>query len=216
MNATTALGLEDLPSESSVAVLRRNQDLAHFARRVYRMAGTGLRFTRLGEDETLATPEDVYLSLTYAGTPFVLRVSGAWAEALAQEAGVSMTDLSGPSLQLLCMTRLIPLLPREVRLQSAHWVTPESQQVLLGLSHVGAWAGVHARTGEFTGHRFAVFAPDGFPLYSFFSSCDVWLQERTPSVLINLALPLPLVAARWSVKAADMVDLAVGDVLFIQ
>lgn len=210
------LSLRDLPEVDAKAVMQRNADLRHMSRREYEFGGMALRFERFWDVAPGRGKGDIWLALVHAGAPVRLCLSRTWAEFFAGMAGLTLSEIGRDKLELLCLTRLVPHLPRSVQFQAVAY-TPDDLPPFQGelVSH-GHWRGVQAATGEFSGHEFQIEAAEGFAAYAFLSTFDPFLRRHLPSPLATLALPLPLVAARWVAEAADLADLEVGDVLFIE
>ena len=115
---THALTLDDLMALDGRAVAERNADLLHLSRREFNCAGLVLRFERRFAAQSSQRAGDVWLALVHAGLPLRLRVSQQWAESLAAGVGVSLQGLDRNKLELLCLTRLAPHLPRTVQFQA--------------------------------------------------------------------------------------------------
>lgn len=210
-----ALTLNDLAVLDGPCVAKRNMDLLHLSRREYHCAGLVLRFGRQDADPTPDQAGDVWLALVHAGQPLRLRISKPWAESLAGSAGLTLHGLDRGKLDLLCLTRLVPHLPSTLQYQAAAFAPTELPEPTEDFVNHGIWCGVHCETDEVSGHQVQIEAAANFPIYGFFASFDRYLRRAKPHRLAQLSLPVPLVAARWTVQASDLVGLEVGDVLLI-
>lgn len=213
--AVEPIGLDSLPNLPLAEVQMRNRDLQHFARREFVCAGVSLRFQRVTGHEAAAQRGDVWLALQFAGSPVVLRVARDWAQLVANSAGVALADLHNDTLNLLCLTRLVPKLPPGVRYEMAAFSQDSLGVTLEGLDSRGSWAASNALSGEPCNYRLQLWAAEGFPVYAFFAAFDAYVRRFLPSALQSFPLSLPLVAARWSIEADQLVGLELGDVLII-
>jgi hypothetical protein len=236
-----ALGLADLAALDAGEAARRNADLAYLARRVFRLGGVAVRFIADTAPNAEAAPtaagagagggpaatagaaglveaaDDVavWLWLEWAGAPLLAGLSAAWAAALAQGAGVGLEQLSDETLDLLWQLRLSARLPAGLVLRQAAFRREALTDLPAGLAFTGRWTGLHQATGEASGHGVQLWAGPGFPLQALHRAFEPFVSEVLPSPLAQLPIALPLVAARWSVDAAELQDLAVGDVLLL-
>lgn len=212
--ASSPLGLEDLTALDAQAVMARNADLWHLSRREYDVGGLDLRFERV-ETPQPAQAGDIYLALLHAGSLAHVRVSRPWADSLASAVGIRLDGLGPDKLELLCLTRLSPHLPKSVQFQAAAYALTDLPPTPNALHDHGTWCGVHSNTGEFSGHALQILADGAFPVYAFIAAFDQYLKRALPPRMAGLPLSVPLVAARWTTDAADLVGLEVGDVLLI-
>jgi hypothetical protein len=208
------LSLDDLALLDGQAVMARNADILHLSRREYHLDGLRLRFERI---ETTQTPQagDIWLALLHAGSIVHLRVSRQWADSLAGAAGISLEGLGRDKLELLCLIRLSPHLPKSVQLLAVAYSLADLHQEPHELYNHGAWRGVHTITGEVSGYVLQIFAEQTFPVYAFIASFDPYLKRSLAPRMASLPLSVPLVAARWTADAGDLIGLEVGDVLLI-
>jgi hypothetical protein len=211
----SVLTLEDLPELEGLAVMQRNADLLQMSRREYDLGGVALRFERFWGPGAALMADDIWLALQFAGAPVRLRISRAWAEFLSSLAGVTLTAMSRDKLDLLCLTRLVPQLPRSVQFQAAAYTPADLPSPPGELVSHGSWRGVHAATGEPSGHEFQVEAAAGFAVQAFLGAFDSYLRRMLSPPLAALPLSMPLVAAHWTADAGDLAGLEVGDVLLI-
>lgn len=218
------VALEELPELDGREVARCNADLAQFGRRVFSVAGAPVLFHRASENEVsrseldteLARPGSAWLWLEWSGVPLLAVVSPALAEAVAQMVADTGVDQLGPSgMELFGQLMLAPRLPEGLMLRQiglsrmALGEMPSTPELL------GTWWGRHRGTGEPSGHRITVFAAADFPLVALLTVVAGMASAILPSPLAGLPIPMPLVAARWSVDALQLIDLAVGDVLIL-
>jgi hypothetical protein len=211
----STLELSELPEVPVHEVAWSNADLQFFARRVYRFAGLQVRFGRQGEASAVApsAKSGVWMALAFAGQELVLQCSQACAQTVLQAQGWSLEGLSPEALQLMGQTRLAPVLPDGVVLRSLSFAS--NAMLSPGLVPMGTWAARHASTQEPSEISMRVWAPPGFAFYAFAKAWDAWLLGHEKPRFAALPWTLPLVCARWSTDAADIEDLAVGDVLLI-
>lgn len=209
------LTLDDLLVLEARSVSERNTDLMHMARREYGLGELGLRFERLALASSTPPSGGVWLALLHAGLPVHVRVSRPWADSLAGTLGLTLDELSRDQLELLCLTRLSPMLPPSVQFQAAACARTELPQQPDDFVNRGTWFGLHGATGEISGHEWQIMASEAFPVYAFIASFDAYLKRTPAARLSRLPLSVPLVAARWMIDAGDLVGLEVGDVLLI-
>lgn len=157
----------------------------------------------------------VWLWLEWAGAPMLAGLSAAWAGAATQAAGVGLEQLSDETLDLLAHLRLSARLPAGLVLRQAAFRREALADLPKGLVPIGGWTGRHLSTDEASGHAVRLWAEPGFPVQSLLRAFEPFVSEVLPSPLAQLPIALPLVAARWSVDAGELRDLAVGDVLLI-
>jgi hypothetical protein len=110
---------------------------------------------------------------------------------------------------------LAPLWPGGLVLRQATVAFETLTGVPEGLQALGTWVGRHQHTGEPSGHEVTLWAAPDFPLAALLDACAAWASARLPSPLEGLPIEMPLVAARWSIEAGQLADLAVGDVLLL-
>jgi hypothetical protein len=153
--------------------------------------------------------------------PLLAGGSAAWAGALAQAEGVALAQLGPETLDLLCQLRLAPRLPTGLTLRQAAFerlaLAAEAAEAAEGpgLALAGQWVGRHLATGEASGHALQLWAPPGFALQALLQTLEPLVSDTLASPLAQLPIALPLVAARWQLPAAELIDLAVGDVLVL-
>ena len=207
--------ISELPEVQAPDVAWRNADLQFFARRVYRFAGLQLRFERLEGVPSSAPLNGTggWIALRFGGQEVVLQCSQAWLQTLLQAQGWTAEGLSEESLNLMGQTRLAAVLPEGVALQRLSF---SSDGLLSGaVEPLGTWQARHASTQEPSDISVAVWAPAGFSFYAFAKVWDAWLLGHEKPRFAALPWTLPLVGARWTIDAADIHGLAVGDVLLI-
>ncbi len=210
-----ALTLDDLLALEARSVCERNIDLMHMGRREYGLGGLALRFERLELASTTQKHGGIWLALLHAGLPVHVGVSRSWADSLVRTLGLTLDELSWDKLELLCLTRLLPVFPPSVQFQAAAYARTELPQQPDDFVNRGTWVGLHSATGEMSGHDWQIMASEAFPVYAFIASFDAYLKHPPAARLARLPLPIPLVAARWMIDAGDLVGLEVGDVLLI-
>lgn len=209
---TPALTLQALLVLESAEVARRNQDLREMARRIYAVASQPLRFAWM---PGRTAPEGGLLAeLFWQGQPVRVALSRAWSQSLVSSVLPDLQALSPEVLDLLAITRAAPALPPGVVLRRLHLQSESLADDTLGF--VGTWAGSDAVSNEATGHELGLWGGADFPVYAFFRAFDAWVLRHLPSPLAGCPMSLPLVGARWQAPAADLHDLAVGDILLIQ
>lgn len=213
--APVALTIDALTPLDAASVAARNTDLAHMAWREYALGGAAVRFERRQTVEALSGPGDVWLSVLHAGSPARLRISRAWADALASSAGLRLRDMGRDKLELLCLTRLMPHWPETVTLEAAAFTQDDLAAPSDALVSHGVWVGVYTASQEDSGHAVEVLAAPAFAVYALIAAFDQHLLRARPPRLAQLPWSLPLVAARWTIDAGELVGLEVGDVLLI-
>lgn len=209
------LTLDDLPELDAQMLAECNADLLHMGRREYDFVGQVLRFERRSVEPSAPLAGDVWLAFQHAGSPLHVRVSRPWADAMAGAAGLSLNELGRDKLELLCLTRLSPLLPSTLQFLAAAFSNADLPQLPEPFLNHGTWCGVYSATGEVSALDFQIVAPSNFPVYAFIASFDRYLMRWLPPRLAGLPLSVPMVAARWTIDAGDLVGLEVGDVLLI-
>ena len=213
-----AIGWDELPMLDGREVARRNADLAQMGRLVFSVGGASVRFTRTPCDQAIteAPREAVWLSLHWAGMPVLGAVSPALAHAVALSLADQDLEQLGPeSVGLFAQIVLAPLWPAGLVLRQAAVAYERLTGMPEGLQALGTWVGRHQNTGEPSGHAVTLWAAPDFPLAALLEACTGWASARLPSPLEGFPVELPLVAARWSVEAGQLADLAVGDVLLL-
>lgn len=215
---STAIGLQDLIAFEGAEVDRLNADLAFLDRRIFQLGGLELRFVRLDDGaptaETAAPPA-AWLWLERAGVPLLAGFSAAWAGAWTQDAGMGLDQLSEEALNLLAQLTLSPRLPAGLTLRAAALERDAMTDLPPGLGAVGRWSGRDAATGEPSGHEIQVWGGAGCTPQALYATVAPLTHRVLPPPLAQVPVPLPLVAARWSVDADQLHDLAVGDVLLL-
>jgi hypothetical protein len=214
------LELRDLAQEEPDCVMRRNADLLHLGRCVYHFAGSNFKWVRMSSVPEGDQPGDLWLALTFQGQPVMLRVSQAWAQALAGGVGLDICTLDDDLLNVLCLSRLVPHLPRGLI-----WLgVSRSRSDLLAWSvwtqevswhDFGVWIAHDPLTEEPGTWQVQIWGQPDMALYALWHAFDPYVAHRPPTPLSESPWALPLVAARWSVDALELTDLAVGDVLLI-
>lgn len=210
MSTVQVLTPHDLAALDAFAVTRRNRDLQAMARRIYGLGGQRLRFA---VSEQAPPQGGLQAQISWQGHSLWVALDRAWSAALLSR--WPGQQLAAPQvLELMALTRVAPALPQGVGLERLWQAAPGEAAPPAPLA--GVWTGQLADTGEPSGHALALWAAPELPVYAFFQAFDAWLVELAPTPLAGLPIDLPLVAARWQAPAADLQDLAAGDVLMIQ
>jgi len=217
------VGWSDLPALEAAAVALRNADLALLGRRVFTVGGVPVRFEQaphgapVGQEvQTPVWEPAVWLWLEWSGAPLLAGVSPAWAGAVAQAlAGLGLDQVGGQSLDLLCQFKLAPKLPAGLTLRQAALSRQALHDAPTDLARLGAWMGRHPATQEPSAHAVELWAGPGFALQALLRAFVPLATQQLPAPLAAMPIALPLVAARWQVRAHELQDLAVGDVLVL-
>jgi len=238
------VGWDDLPALDAAAVALRNADLALLGRHVFTVGGVPVRFEQalpapqqgaaggpggqhaaqqvphgapVGQDvQQPAWEPAVWLWLEWSGAPLLAGVSAAWAGAVAQAlAGLGLDQVGEQSLDLLCQFKLAPKLPAGLTLRQAALSRQALHDAPSGLTRLGAWVGRHPATQEPSAHAVELWAGPGFALQALLRAFVPLATQQLPAPLAAVPIALPLVAARWQVRANELQDLAVGDVLVL-
>lgn len=207
------LTLADLPVLELHPALS-NAHLLWCSRRHFSVGGVDLQFEPVADVTPLA-PVAIWMQLDFAGAPCVLGLSAAWASALIQSDGWTLESLDDASLDLWCQTRWARQFPAGLLLTQSCFKR-ESLGLPVGEAmNRSAWIGRHVSSREISGHQLQLWTPDSFPVMALAELVGLKAKAVLPSPLSSLPITLPMVAARWSVDAQDLVDLAVGDLLLV-
>ena len=217
------IGLDDLPAIDAAQAGQINVDLACLARCVFDIGGAKVRFVgqlpsppgSLQGSSAAADEPAAWLWLEWAGVPMLAGFSAAWAGAATQALGVGLDQLSDEALDLLAQWQLSPRLPKGLVLRQAALSRSALRGVPEGLGWVRQWSGLHEATAEPCGHSVQLWAAPGLPLHALHQVLAPLAIATVPTALAHLPITLPLVAARWSVDAAVLRDLSIGDVLLL-
>jgi hypothetical protein len=206
--------LNDLP-ECSVSLAQAHAQWAWCARRVFAPAGVPLQFKPVDFSELLSAPK-MWLRLDFSGQAFGVALSPAWAAALVIADGWSLDSLDDASLDAWCRVRWASAFPAGLTLlQAGFSATAAGLDALSAWPLKQAWQAIHVDSQERSGHEIQLCAPADFPLQAMAQLVSACAQSVQPSPMAGVYLDLPLVAARWTSDAADVVDLAVGDLLLV-
>jgi hypothetical protein len=212
--AAVTMTLADLP-ECPVSPAQAHAQWAWCARRVFAPAGVPLQFLPQDQAGLRAAPW-IWLRLNFAGQEFGLALSEAWAAALVLADGWALEGLDDASLDAWCRVRWAANFPQGLMLlQAGFSAAAAGLDALSSWPWHQAWRGVHVASQEDSGHEVQLWAPADFPAQAAAQLVSGCAQSVLASPLAGLHLDLPLVAARWTADAADVVDLAVGDLLLV-
>jgi hypothetical protein len=209
---------EDLPLLDAREVELRNADLGRLGPLVFSVAGVPLRFERAPDTahQTAPPPAGTWLWLSWAGLPLLAAVSPAFSDAVTQSmADVALDQLGESGLNLFAQLMLAPRLPTGLTLRQATRTREALQEMPQGLELLGRWQGRHLNSGEPSWHQVSLWGAADFPLGALLDALAHLAFSRRASPLARFPIALPLVAARWSVDAEVLQDLAVGDVLML-
>lgn len=212
--------LKDLPEINADEVARHNSDVLHFSRVIYQIADAKVRWGLHENQESIWQRGDTWVALDFQGQSLFLRLSRDFSQLLTQQAQVNLSDLNDEILNLLCLLRLPALLPEGVRYRAAAFsrqalnASIQDEPAQEWIQH-GTWSGKLQPAQEKNGFYFQLWASSEFAVYSFFKAWEVLIVHVDEPVLSGLPLNLPLVGARWMVKADRLSEIEVGDVLLI-
>lgn len=214
----TPITRDDLPGLDGREVALRNADLALLGRAVFSVGGAPVGFQRVPGAVSVSPSGQpaVWFRLTWSGLPLLVAASTALADAVAQSlADVGVDQLGASGLELLSQLMLAPLLPAGLTLREAACSREALTEMPEVTEPLGTWQGRHLDSGEPSGHWLALWAEPRFPLAALLGAVAGLASSHRPHALAALPIALPLVAARWSVDADQLLDLAVGDVLIL-
>jgi hypothetical protein len=206
-----AFSLEDLRSCSLAEIRRDNEDLATLSRQLYEWCGTQYEVGRAVE----AVDEALWLQLNVTGQVVVIGLSRSLASALLQVDNLNWDELSPGILSLWAHQRLGPRWPAHLPLvdvalhRDGLGVDPS---VWALQSH---WSASLANASEPTSLAVSIWSEHTCPLDWISQALAPWFVGYRPYPLRHLSLRWPLVAARWTVDAHVLSDLAIGDVLLL-
>lgn len=209
---------EDLPWLDAREVALRNADLARLGRAVFSVGGVPLRFERvpLEPQAAPARAAGTWLWLSWSGLPLLAAISPALSDAVTQSmADVAVDQLGDSGLSLFAQLMLAPHLPAGLTLRQAARTREAMVELPQGLEPLGLWQGRHLDAGEPSGHEVVLWAGPDFPISALLGAVARLASATSASPLSDFPIDLPLVAARWSVDAEVLQDLAVGDVLML-
>lgn len=214
----TPVTFDDLPLLEGREVALRNADLALLGRAVFSVGGAPIRFQRTPgvAAASLRSPAAAWLWLSWSGQPLLAAASAPLAEAVAQSVADAGLEQLGPSgIELFAQLMLAPLLPDGLTLRQAALSREAMSEMPALREPLGTWQGRHLESGEPSGHWLALWAGPQFPLAALLGAVAGLASSRLAPALAALPVAMPLVAARWSVEADQLLDLAVGDVLML-
>jgi hypothetical protein len=209
--APVPLTLDDLRILSRAEVARDNEDLALWGKVIFEWGGFRFQLSRASE------PLDagLWLQMQVAGQGVLVGLSAAVASALLKVDQLTLEDISPSVLSLWVHRRLSQRWPSHLPLMSAALRREDLAGEITHWPLQSAWCAVSGSPAESTGLGVSVWSPDPCPLAWLREALSPWSAGRQPAAMRDLSLPWPLVAARWTVDADVLTDLAVGDVLLL-
>ena len=209
--AAVPLSLEDLPELRAADVLQANEDLARWSRRVFRLSGQHLELRR-GQ---VPHAWGLWLHVSAAGVPVTLGLSKPLAELLLQPDQLQLNGMTQPLLELWGARRLAGRMPEGVELRAVALDRDGLSQDCTGAPLKSVWKAVTAEQGQPTALCAGMWCGEHPMDDQILAWLRPWAVGQRPPSLAQCALALPLVAARWTVDADSLADLAVGDVLLL-
>ena len=202
---------DDLRELSRTDVERDNEDLALWGRAAFEWGGRKYQLARASE----AIPAALWLQMQVAGQGVVVGLSPAFANALLQADQLSLADISPGVLSLWVHRRLSARWPAHLPLLNAALRREDLVGEGLHWPLQSAWCAVTGMPAEATSLGLSIHSPDPCPAEWLRQALEPWSIGQRPPALKHLSLRWPLVAARWTVDADMLTDLALGDVLLL-
>ncbi len=208
MNATP-LGLEQLEAVSAKDAALQNAVTSAIARRLYQIAGQSVMFG-LADGQT---SEVLKVALQFNGQNIVLGLSQSLVDALLKGKSTSLTNLNVDILNLIARLKLVPVLPQGTELKGFHFGNESTLDAMLQALPKQVSLRAMTAAGEPMTWEIAIYALSQTSLGAFLKGFDAFVTQRIPSPLLKAKVPMLIVAAKTSVPAEQMRDLALGDVI---
>jgi hypothetical protein len=208
------MSLQDL-AELPISLAQANAQWAWCSRHVFTPAGLPVQFKPLADDSAMVQPV-FWLRLNFAGQDFGLALPQAWAASLFLMDGWTQDGMDDASLDAWCRVRWASAFPAGLLLLQAGFSADGAGFPSLDTWPITqSWQGLHLDSQERSGHDIQLWAPVDFPLQSAAKLVGACAQTVQASPMAHVHLNLPLIAARWTADATDVIDLAVGDLLVL-
>jgi hypothetical protein len=208
MNASP-ITLNDLEAISTKEAVTRNAILSAVGGRIYQIAGQQLIFGL----STSAGDDVLKLALQFNGQNIVLGLSNGFVNALLQSEGVGLSDVNLDVLNLLVRIKVIPKLPQGIQFKGLALANSNNfEQALQSLPLQVSLRGA-TQAGELLGWDIAIYALPQTSLSIFLKSFDFLVSQVMPSPLLKAKVQMPIVAAKTSIAANQLLDIAIGDVI---
>jgi hypothetical protein len=211
MNAKT-LAISDLPSLSLKDCVAQNAAVSTLGGKAYRLANQDILWT-LGDSKD--AQEAIKVAVQFNGQNMVLGLSSALINALLAPEGGNLDSLNLEIIELVARIKLLPKLPQGIALTGIYLdpqVLPENLQALPLQVSLSAHA---LNTKESLSWGVNVYALAQTSLKAFLKCFDVFVTQAVPSPLLKATVPMPLVVAKTTIPAQDLLDIAIGDVILI-
>lgn len=206
-----AMSWDDLRELSSADVDRDNEDLALWGRAVFEWGGHQYQLARASEP----IPASLWLQMQVVGQGVVVGLSPALANALLQVDQLNLADISPGVLSLWVHRRLSARWPAHLPLLNATLRREDLGGDGRNWPLQSAWCAVMGMPAEATSLGLSIYSPDPCPATWLRQALEPWSIGQRQAALKHLSLQWPLVAARWTVDADMLTDLALGDVLLV-
>ena len=204
------LSIEDLSAIAGAQVATQNAVLSALNHRVYQIANQAVHL-QLGVFGESA----LKVALQFNGQNIVLGISESLANALLKSEGGSLAELNEEILNLIIRLKLIPKLPQGVEFKGVYVVASAMPEHFQVLGQQVSLQAVIADTGESLNWQIGIYAMPQTSLAAFLKCFEFLVSQKRPSPLLKAKIPMPLIAARTSVPAEQLRDIAVGDVILI-
>jgi hypothetical protein len=205
------LSLEDLTTLSLAEAARDNEDLALWGREVFEWSGFQFQLSRASGPLDAA----LWLQMQVAGQGVLVGLSAAVASALLKVDQLTLEDISPSVLSLWVHRRLSQRWPTHLPLVTAALRREDLAAEIRRWPLQSTWCAVSGSPAKPTGLGLSIWSEDPCPVEWLRDALSPWFVGQRPAALRYLSLPWPLVAARWTVDADVLTDLAVGDVLLL-
>lgn len=209
MNAIP-LTINDLEAVSVKEVASQNAILASIGSRVYQIAGQECIFG-LAKD---GGAEALKVAVQFNGQNIVLGLSPALVNALLQGEGVTLTELNEEVLHLLVRLKIIPSLHQGVQFKGLALADNNSlESAFQALAKQATLRAAIPGSGELLDWDIAIYAMPQTSLGAFLKGFEFLVSQQIPSPLLKARVPMPIVAAKTTVPAEQLRDIAVGDII---
>jgi hypothetical protein len=207
MNATP-LTLNDLEAVAAKDAALQNAVLAAIGGRLYQIAGQQLTLG-LSKD---GSSEALKVAVQFNGQNIVLGLSQGLVNALLQSEGASLSDVNLDILNLLIRLKAIPKLPQGIQFKGLALDINQLEQAFQMLPKQTTLRGA-TQSGELLSWDIAMYAMPQTSLGAFLKGFDLLVVQTIPSPLLKAKVPMPIVAAKTTIPAEQLRDIAVGDVI---
>ena len=154
------------------------------------------------------------VALRFNGQSIVLGLSESLVNALLAEQQIALADTNVDILHLLIRLKILPNLPQGLEfVDLAMTPTGALEAPFDALPEQVSLNAVHAQTSEPLGWGMTIYAMPQTTLKAFLKCFEFLVVDSMPSPLLTAQIPMPIIAARTTLPADQLHDLAVGDVV---